>query len=437
MIAMMIPVAPLPMLVAVKIVKPKGGRMGIIHSAYFFNFNQSKKFIIIILSMNLLSERQKAFKIIYTNIKETFPFQSKKEFFNFKKLYEKYFDKIKILLEDNRYFFLHIEQFLASLKNSHTKLGNYPGKIFFKPKGYSVLLLNKRFYLQKGNNIIAEILDIDGKRPEEILEFNIRRISSSTRQYSIYRALMFLLADQDGKPVHIKVKNFDGKTRVIHLKREKIVYKPFKKLVETKLLLKQSGYIKILAWSGEETQSLLDKKIDYFIKNKIKALIIDVRGNGGGNANIAHHFSSHLFNKKVLFAVTKRRSSKTNFRLSSNYQYVEPIKSYLNVPIILLVDTACFSSNEYFIAGLKDNKRAYLIGETTGGGSGNPKKFIIPYRKSSFELLVSTWQYYRPNKMPLEGEGVKPHLVVKPTLQDFIKKHNRVLEVAVNFSRSI
>ncbi|MCX6813494.1 MAG: S41 family peptidase [Candidatus Azambacteria bacterium] len=385
----------------------------------------------------ILLERQKAFKTIFKNIKETFPFASKKEFLKFKSLYEKYYNKIKNISENDRNFFLHIEQFLASLKNSHTKLGNYPGKTFFKPKGYSVLFLNNKFYLRRRTKIIGGILSIDDEEPIKILNFNIKRISSSTRQYSIYRALSFLLLDQDGKPASIRLKNFDGKTTAIHLKREKNVFKPFKKLIETKLLSKQLGYIKILAWTGKEMPNLLDKKIDYFIKNKIKALIVDVRGNNGGNANIAHHFSSHLFNKKVLFAVTKRRSSKNNFRLFSNYHYVEPIKPYLNIPIILIVDVACFSSNEYFIGGLKDNKRAYLIGEITGGGSGNPKKFVIPYKNSEFELLVSTWQYYRPNKMLLEGKGVKPHLIIKPTLQDFIKRHDRVLEVAVKKATSI
>jgi C-terminal processing protease CtpA/Prc len=379
-----------------------------------------------------LSERQLTFKEIFRNIKETFPFESKKEFLKFKSLYEKYYSEIKNLPENDRDFFSHIEQFLASLKNSHTKLGNYPGKMFFKPKGYSVLFLNKRFYLRRGTKIIGEILNINDEEPIEILNFIIRRISSSTKQYLIYRALMFLLADRDGKPVRIKVKNFDGETRVIHLRREKIIYKLFKKIVETKLLSKQLGYIKISAWNGEETQSLLDKKIDYFIKNKIKALIIDVRGNDGGNSNIAKHLASHLFNKKVLFSITKFRISKRDFRLKRSLNNVESTKPYLNVPIILLIDAACFSSNEYFISGLKDNnKRAYLIGETTGGGSGNPKKFVIPYKESSFELLISTWQYYRPNKAPLEGKGIKPHLVVRPILKDFIIRHDRVLEVAI------
>ncbi len=379
----------------------------------------------------ILLERQNSFKEIFRNIKETLSFKSKKEFLKFRNLYQKYYSEIKNIPENDHYFFLHIEQFLALLKNSHTKLGNYPGKTFFKPKGYSILYLNKRFYLQKGNNIIAEILDIDGKKPEEILKFNIKRISSSTIQYSIYRALMFILADQESKTAHIKVRKLNGKTETIRLKRERIISKPLKKLVETRLLSKQLGYIKIAAWSGEETPGLLDKKINYFIKNKIKALIIDVRGNDGGNSNIAKHLASHLFNKKVLFSITKYRISKRDFRLKRSLDNVEPTKPYLSIPIILLVDAACFSSNEYFVGGLKDNKRAYLIGETTGGGSGNPKKFVIPYRKNSFELLVSTWQFYRPNKMLLEGKGIKPHLVVRPVLQDFIKRRDRVLEIAV------
>jgi len=80
---------------------------------------------------------------------------------------------------------------------------------------------------------------------------------------------------------------------------------------------------------------------------------------------------------------------------------------------------------------MKDNKRALIIGETTGGGSGNPKKIEFPFKGSSFEILVSTWIYYRPNKKQLEGEGIKPHIVIKPTLEDIKNKKDRVLERAM------
>jgi C-terminal processing protease CtpA/Prc len=109
---------------------------------------------------------------------------------------------------------------------------------------------------------------------------------------------------------------------------------------------------------------------------------------------------------------------------------VKPQKPYLELPIVLLIDTSCFSSNEYFIAGMKDNKRAILLGETTGGGSGNPIKLIFPFKKSFFELFISTWLYFRPNGQPLEGRGIKPHIIIKPRIKDLLAQNDAVLRRA-------
>lgn len=380
----------------------------------------------------LLEQRKKSFREVFAVIKKTFPFSSKEEFKIFYNAYNKYSKEISNLVEDDRNFFLSIERFLASLKNSHTKLGSYPGKIFFKPLKYSVVLVDKKFYLQNHlGNLIGEILSIDEKRPIDILNFHISRISSSTKQYSNYRALLFLLTDQIEKPILLKIRKINGEMRRFILPRKIIVYKPWKNTIEAKIINKNIGYLKIRAWHGEGAGDLIDKKIKYFIRNKVKSLIIDIRGNEGGDSRIAKHLASHFFNKKVLFSIVEERMSENNFKLKKRAAYIEPLDPYLDLPIILLIDEVCFSSNEYFIAGMKDNRRVLLIGRTTGGGSGNPKKFIIPYGDQSFELLVSTWNYFRPNSKPLEGKGIKPHISIKQNLDDLIKKRDKTLEVAI------
>lgn len=380
----------------------------------------------------LLKQRRKAFKEIFAAVKKMFPFSSREEFNRFRAVYKRYYKNINDSIKNDRAFFLLVEQFLASLKNSHTKLGNYPGKVFFKPSGCFAVLINKKFYLlSNAGNLIGEILSINNKRPMDILNFNIGRISSSTQQYSVYRALLFLLSDQEGNPAFLKIKKADNSLAEITLKREKIFSPPPKNIVKAKIIKNKIGCLAVASWTGDDTKDLIDRKINYFIKNKIKALIIDIRGNGGGDSRIAEHLAGHFFKNKVLFSIVQKRISRNNFKLKKWLAYVEPAKPYLDLPIILLVDEVCFSSNEYFIAGMKDNKRAFLIGATTGGGSGNPVKFIIPYGNNSFELLVSTWIYFRPNGLPLEGKGVRPHLDVRSNLNDLIKKRDNILKMAV------
>ena len=85
---------------------------------------------------------------------------------------------------------------------------------------------------------------------------------------------------------------------------------------------------------------------------------------------------------------------------------------------------------------MKDNNRAILIGETTGGGSGNPKKCDILFKYSNFPLFVSTWNYYRPNGELLEGNGIKPDIIVKPTLEGLRNNKDEVLEKAIEVMQS-
>jgi carboxyl-terminal processing protease len=209
------------------------------------------------------------------------------------------------------------------------------------------------------------------------------------------------------------------------------------KLLEKKIFKNHIAYLRINSWTNP---NFLKRKLYEFIKNLIKLrskiLIIDVRGNGGGDSRIAKHFAGYFFNRKVLFSQTKTRISGSKSKFNTKYSYVLPHQPHLSIPIILLIDGACLSSNEYFIAGMKDNKRAYLIGQKTGGSSGNPKKFKITYQKKIFELFVSTWVYLRPNGQELEGRGIVPHLAVKYQLDDFITHKDVVLERALSISKS-
>lgn len=372
---------------------------------------------------------KKSFKLVVKAIKQTFPFQSKKELSIFLKTSKIWEQQLKNI-QSNEDFFLFLERYLASLKNSHTKLGNYPTKKFFKPAGYTIAYFNKVFLLIKNKEVVGKVTSIDGFKPKDLLKYHLSRISGSTKQYCLRQALQFILTSDQNKAVKIDLINKNKKFELILPRQLTVLIKQSN--VAAKIINQKIGYLKIPNWNPQEiTNQLINQKLAWFNRKSIKALIIDVRSNYGGNSRLARGLANHFFDRPVLFGTVKQRLKSNSLGLENIKLPVEPQLPYYSWPIILLVDAGCFSSNEYFIAGLKDNKRAYVIGETTGGGSGNPKKFIIPFKNMSFELLVSTWCYIRPNGQALEGRGISPNLVINQTLEDTIQWKDRILEMGI------
>jgi len=373
---------------------------------------------------------QETSDLVFKAIKETFPFASEENFLDFKDKYSKYYNDLSCVKNDHS-FFIYLRKFIVSIRNSHTRLGNISNQKIFKPKGYDAVIVNSKFYLKEKDEIIGEIISIDDKSIQDALQERIDVTAGSTKQYITLQALKNIFIRKEAIEINLKLKN---KNQIIKktLSCQSYVFKKLDQSIKIQIFENDLGYIKILTWeNGDISEEDLENKINELIDKNIKALIIDVRGNSGGNSNIAKSFASHFFSKKVLFSVTETRVSKDNFDLEKTESYVEPVKPFLDIPVILLVDALCLSSNEYFVAGMKDNNRAILIGETTGGGSGCPKKFDIPFRNSIFSLFVSTWNYYRPNGELLEGNGIKPDIVVKPTLDGLRDGRDEVLERAV------
>jgi len=382
------------------------------------------------MDQHILQTYQESSNLVFDVIKQTFPFLSEGDFLSFEEKYTQYYDNLSQIGND-RDFFINLRKFVVSIRNSHTRLSNIPNQKIFMPNGYNVIIINNRFYLQDQTKIIGEIISIDSRKFQDILREKIDLTSGSTKQFITKQALKNIFVREKTTDIKLVLKS-NGRIIKKTLSCRTYIFKEPKQAIDTHVLGNNSDYIKIPTWIDEHIseKKLIDKLRETMIKDA-QLLIIDVRGNSGGNSNIARSFASHFFNKKVLFNTAEQRASKDNFKLMKKKNFVDPTKPYYDIPIIILIDSLCFSSNEYFIAGMKDNKRAILIGETTGGGSGNPRKLEIPFRDSSFSLFVSTWNYYRPNGELLEGNGIKPDIVVRPTLDGLKKGRDEVLEKAI------
>ena len=84
-------------------------------------------------------------------------------------------------------------------------------------------------------------------------------------------------------------------------------------------------------------------------------------------------------------------------------------------PIILLINKGSASASEILAGALKDNKRAYLVGENSYG-KGSVQQ-IYPIDTTGYKM--TTARYYTPSDENIDKTGIPPDLEVKePDLTD-------------------
>jgi C-terminal processing protease CtpA/Prc len=97
-------------------------------------------------------------------------------------------------------------------------------------------------------------------------------------------------------------------------------------------------------------------------------------------------------------------------------------------PVILLVSARTYSAAEDFIALFDAMRRGTLVGETTGGSTGQPLSFKLPGGGSA-EICTRDVAY--PDGRVFEGVGIPPQVKVSPTVSDIRQGRDAALERAI------
>lgn len=143
------------------------------------------------------------------------------------------------------------------------------------------------------------------------------------------------------------------------------------------------------------------------------ALIIDLRKNGGGSADMVALLASYLLGPEpVLINTAYFRPENRTFETWTLKEV--PGKRYTGKSVYVLTSGYTFSAAEEFAYDMKTQKRATIIGETTGGGA-NPNTFVRI--SDHFMLSVPIGRAINPiTKTNWEGVGVKPDVEVSEQL---------------------
>jgi C-terminal processing protease CtpA/Prc len=159
-------------------------------------------------------------------------------------------------------------------------------------------------------------------------------------------------------------------------------------------------------------------------------LILDLRGNGGGDSRLAEQIAGRFFNKRFCYGSDHFRQRLPQRAWSKRFTYcVQPRGETITLPLTLLIDARNMSSAEQFITIFGESGRATTLGERTGGASGNPLTFPLP---GEGRMRFSTGAFYTRSGLLVEGSGILPDVPVPYLVSDFQQNRDPVLLAAQN-----
>lgn len=167
-------------------------------------------------------------------------------------------------------------------------------------------------------------------------------------------------------------------------------------------------YVRItnFLWAGDESGRAIEDAARFLRDGE--AIIVDLRGNGGGAAAGVRQWISHFFeNGGPLIDFVNAYTGET--RHANIVEYL-PGGRMTGKPLYVLTDRGTGSAAEEFAYHVRHYELGTLIGETTAGAAFNPAHLPVA---PVFVQRVSIGQPVHPvTKGNWEGVGVKPHVEV-------------------------
>jgi carboxyl-terminal processing protease len=357
---------------------------------------------------------------------------------------------------DRQAFDMASMKFMAELHNGHSGFSDdWLGREYGQPLGFTLETLPEGWVVTESGVRELEpgdiVSQIDGRTFEDFYREQARYIAGSSdrsRREALNWAPFlwperFELLLANGKRVRI-----DRRGQEVGTFRGFPMHQPqFPASV---------GYISIRSFESAKGEQEAIAAVR--AKSSAATLIVDVRGNGGGNTPTElmrtlmdrpwQDFQAttriHIADVAATNSVRQwlRGSELTDYlrgqlEQAANFEDAEllyPGERYDPSPtsyrgkVIILIDQHCFSACEDFVEPFATTHRALLVGEATGGSSGQPFYYNFG---NGMSFRVGSRRYRLPDGRPYEGVGLTPDVEVRSTLADLLAGRDAPLERAV------
>jgi carboxyl-terminal processing protease len=376
---------------------------------------------------------------------------------NWDALYLSYLPKVRETKSTVEYYRLLME-FCALLKDGHTNVTPpepLTNEFYSRPlirtrliEGHVIVIRVQDDLLQRDGIVPGlEVLEINSMPVKQYAEQRIMPFqSASTKQDLEVRGYEYaLLAGASREPLEILFQDSAGQTfkkvlrRLTPMDREKAMMPT--PALEFGRLPGNIAYVSLNTFNTNEVVKQFEAA--YAEIEKTDAMILDVRNNGGGNSNNGYAILAYLTGKPFKTSQWKTRNYRPSYRAwqRTDEWYSQPAGEYnpnptklYTKPVIVLTSPRTFSAAEDFAVAFDFMKRGKIIGEATGGSTGQPLNFSLPGKGSA---RVCTKRDSYPDGKEFVGVGIQPTIAVQPRISDFRNGRDTVLEAALNELKSV
>lgn len=171
--------------------------------------------------------------------------------------------------------------------------------------------------------------------------------------------------------------------------------------VSSEMLENNIGYIEITEFD-DVTEDQFAESLAECKGKGMKALILDLRSNPGGNLSTVCEISRMVLPKGMIVYTEDKYGNRDEYTCDGARQ--------LQVPAVVLVNDYSASASEILAGAMKDHGIATVMGTTTFG-KGIVQRVISLSDGSAVKLTVS--KYYTPNGNDIHEKGIEPDVEVE------------------------
>ncbi len=287
-------------------------------------------------------------------------------------------------LNDKYSYYMNKNEFAEFIKNSE---GSYVG-------------IGIVTTVDPNDGKIKVVSIMEGSFAEEAgikVDDKIIKVETTPIDYTNYEeALQLIKGDKNTKVKLTIFRASENKTFETEVTRKNIDVKT----VSGELFENNVGYIRITEFD-RVTYNQYANTFNDLKKQGANRLIIDLRNNPGGLLDVVVKITDTLVPKGVITYVEDKKGEKT-------YEYSD--ESYLNIPLVVLVNGSSASASEVLSGAVKDFGVGKLVGEKTYG-KGVVQNIYQLSDESGVKVTIA--KYYTPNGICINGKGIMPDYEVK------------------------
>lgn len=457
-------------------------RFALLFSIVFFHLNATAQIA------NTISPAEKVYGLskFWQEINYNFAYFDRINRHSWDSTYKALIPQVQATRNDYEYYRL-LTKFCATLHDGHTEvfmprikgldfINNMFGVYLLVLKRVDNKVIIKRTWKKDAQRfpLGSEVVEVNGLPTEQYIKDSIAPyIAASTDYVREDMAAERLLMGAPGSTFSIKLRKPDGKTATYYLThartRDSVFYpdpgvyldERQRKVVEWKNYPNHIAYVALNSFVSKKTDSIFESLLP--VLKVSRGIIIDLRYNGGGDDGVAFNILRHFITDSVIVGETTTTRSydpylkavgryidaddtagngdnREAWLLYNGYPvYDKPAASRYKIeqgterfamPVVILTSHYTESAAEDFLIGADKQKNIVRIGESTSGSTGMPYRFDLPGGGSARICIIKDTY---PDGREFVGKGIQPDILVVPTVDDYLKSRDVILEAALEY----